>query len=48
MPSPESPDDFATNVLLMIDWSMDIYDFCSDWSISSMDTAVVSSSHWMA
>ena len=27
---------------LIIDWSMDIYDFCSDWSISSMDTAVVS------
>ena len=41
-PSLESPDDFATNVLLIIDWSMDIYDFCSDWSISSMDTAVVS------
>ena len=42
IPSPESPDDFATDVLLIIDWSMDIYDFCSDWSISSMDTAVVS------
>ena len=42
IPSPESPDDFATDVLLIIDWSMDIYDFCSDWSISSMDTTVVS------
>ena len=48
IPSPESPDDFATDVLLIIDWSMDIYDFCSDWSISSIDTAVVSLSHWMA
>ena len=45
IPSPESPDDFATDVLLIIDWSIDIYDFCSDWSISSMDTAVVSLSH---
>ena len=42
IPSPESPDDFATDVLVIIDWSMYIYDFCSDWSISSMDTAVVS------
>ena len=25
IPSPESPDDFATDVLLIIDWSMDIY-----------------------
>ena len=24
--SPESPDDFATDVLLIIDWSMDIHD----------------------
>ena len=39
IPSPESPDDFATDVLMIIDWSMDIYDLCSDWSISSMDTA---------
>ena len=34
----KSPDYFATDVLLMIDWSMAIY----DWSISSMDTAVIS------
>ena len=42
IPSPESQDDFATDALLIIDWSMDIFDFCSDLSISSMDTAVVS------
>ena len=48
IPLPESPNDFATDVLLIIDWPMDIYDFCADWSISSMDTAVVSLSYWMA
>ena len=35
------PDYFATDVLLMIGWSMAIY----DRSISSMDTAVISLSH---
>ena len=31
--SPILISDFATDVLLIIDWSMDIYDFCS-WLIN--------------
>ena len=48
VPSPESPDDFATDVLLIIDWSMDIYDFCFDWSIGRMRTPVREAfSYWV-